>query len=80
MKNTKLRETVIEYMNNADEELLKMVKEMTEKYQIEQHGKSNLSDKQYKIVEGRREKYHEGKTKSISLNEIKENARHTQNK
>lgn len=80
MKTTKLRETVIEYMNNADGELLKMVKELTEKYQIEQHRKSNLSDEQYKIVRERREKHQEGKTKTISLTEIKENVGNTLNK
>ncbi|CAL65060.1 hypothetical protein [Christiangramia forsetii] len=80
MKTTKLRETVIEYMNNADDDLLEMVKELTEKYQIKQQGKSNLSDEQYKIIRERREKFQEGKTKAISRSKLMQNAKNPHKK
>jgi putative addiction module component (TIGR02574 family) len=69
-----LRNTVKEYINVADIRLLKMIKALVESYKIDKQ-ELTLSEKQYQIIDKRREAHLKGKSKSFTWEQIKQNAR-----
>ncbi len=76
MATIDLRNTVKEYINNADVRLLKMVKALAESYQSDEQ-ELLLSEEQYQIIDKRRELYLNGESKSFSWEQVKQNARNT---
>ena len=72
MTTVKIRQKVFEYINHADERILKVVYAMLKEYEETPEEKSMLSDKQYELIEGRWKKHKNGKSKSYSLEEIKQ--------
>lgn len=69
-----LRNTVKEYINNADTRLLKMIKALAESYQSDEQ-ELTLSEEQYKMIDQRREAHLKGESKSFTWDEVKQNAR-----
>lgn len=69
MTTLDLKNSVLEYVNNADDRLLKMIKAIAETYQSEED--FTLSKKQYEILDQRRALHESGKSKSYSWQEIK---------
>lgn len=71
MTTVKIREKVFEYINHADERILKVVYAMLKEYEDTPGEKSVLSEKQYELIEGRWKNHKSGKSKSYSLEEVK---------
>lgn len=69
-----LKNTVIEYINNADIRLLKMIKALAESYQNDEQ-EITLTEEQYKMIDERRENHFKGNSKSYTWQEVKQNAR-----
>lgn len=74
MTTLDLRNTVKEYINNADTRLLKMIKALAESYQSDEQ-ELTLSEEQYKMIGQRREAHLKGESKSFTWDEVKQNAR-----
>ena len=74
METLNLRNTVKEYVNTADTRLLKMIKALAESYQNDDEEPS-LSEEQYNTIERRRKSHLNGESKSLTWEEVKENAR-----
>ena len=74
METLNLRNTVKEYVNTADTRLLKMIKALAESYQNDDEEPS-LSEEQYNTIERRRKSHLKGESKSLTWEEVKENAR-----
>lgn len=74
MTTLDLRNTVKEYINNADTRLLKMIKALAESYQSDEQ-ELTLSEEQYKMIDQRREAHLKGESKSFTWDEVKQNAR-----
>ena len=74
MTSSDLRNRVKEYVDTADVRLLKMIEALAETYQNEAHEPS-LSEEQYEILDGRREKHNSGRSKSFSWQEVRQKAR-----
>jgi len=74
METIYLRNTVKDYVNIADKRLLKMIKALAESYQNEDEEPS-LTEEQYKTIERRRKSHLKGESKSLTWEEVKENAR-----
>ena len=71
MTTTKIRQKVMEYINNADERILNAVYAMLKEYEGMPAGKSVLSEKQYEIIEGRWKNHKSGKSKSYTIEQAK---------
>ncbi|WP_438426248.1 addiction module protein [Aquimarina macrocephali] len=67
-----LRNLISEYVNTADERLLKIVKAVMESYREDEF---TLTEEQYKILDERRERHLKGESKSFTWEEVKQNAR-----
>jgi hypothetical protein len=71
MTTLKIRQKVFDYINNADERILKAVYAMLKEYEDTPGGKSALSEKQYEIIEKRWKNHKSGKSKSYTIEEVK---------
>lgn len=71
---TDLKKEVQEYVDTADTRLLKMIKALAETYQNDEQELS-LSEEQYQMIDRRREAHAKGLTKSLTWEEVKQNAR-----
>jgi len=71
MTTIKIREKVFEYINHADDRILKAIYAMLKEYEDTPAEKSVLSDKQYEEIERRWKNHKSGKSKSYSLEEVK---------
>lgn len=67
-----LRNLISEYVNTADERLLRMVKAMMESYHEDGF---SLTEEHYKIVDERKERHIKGDSMSFTWAEVKQNAR-----
>ncbi|WP_241507326.1 hypothetical protein [Aquimarina sediminis] len=67
-----LRNLISEYVNTADERLLKIVKAVMESYREDE---LTLTEEDYKILDQRRERHIKGESKSFTWEEVKQNAR-----
>ena len=74
MATINLRNKVKEYVDTADVRLLKMIKALAESYQNDEQ-ELTLSKEQYQIIDKRREAHLKGESKSLTWEEVKQNAR-----
>jgi hypothetical protein len=71
MTTVKIREKVFEYINHADDRILKAVYAMLKEYEDSPAQKSVLTDEQYKEMERRLRNHKNGNSKSYSMDEVK---------
>ena len=74
MATIDLRNTVKEYVKNADVRLLKLMKAVAESYQNDEQ-ETTLTEHQYQLIDKRREAHLKGDSKSYSWEQVKQNAR-----
>ncbi|MEC3964285.1 addiction module protein [Flagellimonas halotolerans] len=74
MATIDLRKTVKEYVDTADVRLLKMIKALAESYQKDEQ-ELTLDEEQYQMIDRRREAHLKGESKSLTWEEVKNNAR-----
>jgi len=74
MASIDLRNTVREYIDNADIRLLKMIKALAESYQNDEQ-ELTLSEEQYQMIDKRKEAHLNGESNSFSWEQVKQNAR-----
>lgn len=74
MATIDLRNTVKEYVDTADIRLLKMIKALAESYQKDEQ-ELTLSEEQYQMIDKRREAHLKGESKSLTWEQVKQNAR-----
>lgn len=74
MSTLDLKNTVLQYVNNADIRLLKMLKASAETYQNDEQ-ELTLSEEQYKEIDSRREAHLNGESQSFTWKQVKQNAR-----
>lgn len=72
MTSVKIRQKVYDYIEHADERILKAVYAMLKEYGDEPDVKSGLSEGQYREIEKRWQNYKNGKHKSHTLEEVKQ--------
>ncbi len=70
MTTLDLKNTVKEYVETADTQLLEMIKDLVENYASQND--SLITDDQYKIVDDRRNKFQNGETKTLDWQKVKE--------
>ncbi|MBA4745352.1 MAG: addiction module protein [Muricauda sp.] len=74
MATMDLRDTVKGYVETADIRLLKMIKALAESYQKDEQELA-LTEEQYQIIDKRREAHLKGESKSLTWEQVKQNAR-----
>lgn len=74
MATIDLRNTVKQYVDTADVRLLKMIKALAESYQKDEQ-ELTLSEEQYQMIDKRREAHLKGESKSLTWEQVKQNAR-----
>ena len=74
MATIDLRNTVREYVKNADVRLLKLMKAVAESYQNDEQ-ETTLTENQYQLIDKRREAHLKGESVSYSWEQVKQNAR-----
>lgn len=74
MATIDLRNTVREYVKNADVRLLKLMKAVAESYQNDEQ-EITLTENQYQLIDKRREAHLKGESVSFSWEQVKQNAR-----
>lgn len=74
MTTVDLRNTVKEYIDNADLRLLKMIKALAESYQSVDED-FTLSEENYRLIDKRRAAHLKKKGNSITWEQVKQNAR-----
>ena len=75
-----LKETVIKYLENADERLLKMIKSLIESYQEEEVDSSTLNEEHYREIDCRKEEYINDPEDTYTWEEVKESIRNAAGK
>lgn len=79
MATSDLRDMVREYINTRDEGLLKIIKALAQS-DLNDEKELTLSEKQYQMIDKRREACLKGKSKSFTWEQVKENTRNGSNK
>lgn len=79
MATSDLRDMVREYINTRDEGLLKIIKALAQS-DLNDEKELTLSEKQYQMIDKRREAYLRGKSKPFTWEQVKENTRNCSNK
>lgn len=74
MATVDLRNTVKDFVNNADVRLLEMMKALAESYQ-DHVQEISLSEEQYQMIDKRREAHTKGESKSFTWEQVKTKAR-----
>ena len=80
METTELKNTVIRYLENADERLLKMIKALIESYGEEEADSSTLNEEHYREIDRRREEYLEDPEDTYTWEEVKESIKNASKK
>ncbi len=80
MEPTELKNTVIKYLENADERLLKMIKALIESYDEEGGVNPALNEEHYKEIDRRREEYLKDPEETYTWEEVKESIRNATKK
>ena len=75
METSELKNTVLNHVKSADEELLKLMKALAESYESQGSSDFSLSENQYKILGERRRAHLAGESESLSWEQVKKNAR-----
>lgn len=74
MASIDLRNTVREYIDNADTRILKMIKVLAESYQNDEQ-ELTFSEEQHQMIDKRKESHLNGENNSFSRGQVKQNAR-----
>ena len=74
-----LKKSVLTYIDNADERLLKLIQALAESYQKDAQEDFILSKEQYEMIDRRREAHLKGESKSFTWEQVKQNARNAVN-
>lgn len=77
MEISDLKNSVLNHIKSADERLLKLMKALAESYENQGNSVSSLSEKHYGILEERRNRHLAGESKSLTWEQVKNNARNT---
>lgn len=72
MSTIKIRKKIQDYIEHADERILKMVYAMLTKYEKTEYSESVLTEEQQLEIDRRWENHKSGKSKSYSLEETKQ--------
>ncbi len=74
MEISELKNRVLDHIETADEQLLKLLNALAESYEFQEKS-SSLSKGQYEILEKRRKSHFAGESKSLTWEQTKKNAR-----
>lgn len=77
MSTLDLKQSVLAYINEADDRLLKLIKALAESYHEGAEEDFTLSDEQYKMIDKRRKAHLKGESKSHTWEQVKQNARNS---
>ncbi len=80
MEAEALKKTVLNYIDDADDRLLRMIKALIESYQGEDFGNPEVSEAQYREIDSRRKSYLEDPEDSYTWDEVKESIRNASKK
>lgn len=80
MEAEALKKTVLKYIDDADERLLKILKALIESYQEEESDHPKLNEEHYEEIDRRREAYLEDPEDSFTWDEVKESLRNASKK
>lgn len=75
MKISELKNRVLNRIKSADDQLLKLMKALTESSENQDNVTSPLSENHYKILDERRSRHLTGESESLSWEQVKKNAR-----
>jgi arginine utilization protein RocB len=75
MATLDLKKVVLNYIDNADERLLKLLKAVAESYQNDSQEDFTLSQKQYQMLDLRRKAHLNEESESYTWKQVKQNAR-----
>lgn len=74
MKTPDFKDSLVKYLENADEEILMMIKALIENYEEQGRKNTGLSEEQYKELDRRRLDYLKDPTQTYSWEEVKKSA------
>lgn len=80
MKAETLKKTVLNYIEDADERLLKMIKALIESYKEEETNHPDLDEEFYCEIDRRRKEYLEDPGEGYTWEEVKEKLRNASKK
>ena len=80
METTELKNTVVKYLENSDERLLKMIKALIESYDEEEADSSTLNEEHYREIDRSREEYLEDPEDTYTWEEVKKSIRNASKK
>ena len=80
MEAEALKKTVLKYIDEADERLLKILKALIESYQEGEKNQPELYEENYEEIDRRREAYLEDPEDSYTWDEVKESIRNASKK
>ncbi len=80
MEAEALKKTVLNYIDDADDRLLRMIKALIESYQEDDSGNPAVTEAQYREIDSRRESYLEDPEDSYTWEEVKESIRNASKK
>lgn len=66
METSELKNSVLNHVESADEQLLKLMKALAESYENQHISTSSLSEKHYEILDERRRSHLAGESKSFT--------------
>ena len=77
METSELKNSVLSYVETADERLLKLMEALAESYKNLDSPSVSLSERQYEILNERRQRHLAGESKSLTWEQVKANARNS---
>ena len=72
MATLDLKQSVLAYIENADEKLLRLMKALAENYRNDEQPHFSLSEEDYKMLDTRRRLHLAGKSKSFTWEQVKQ--------
>ena len=78
METSELKNSVLNHVNSADEQLLKLMKALAESYENHDSSTSSLSERHYEILDERRRSHLAGESKSFTWDQVKKNVRNAE--
>ena len=75
METSELKNSVLNHIKFADEQLLKLMKALAESYENQDISRSSLSESHYEILDERRRSHLAGESESLTRDQVKKNAR-----
>ena len=77
METSELKNSVLNYVETADERLLKLMEALAESYKNLDSPSVSLSQSQYEILNERRQRHLAGESKSLTWEQVKTNVRNS---